>query len=162
MSKCVVVASYDPQIRKRQQSLFDGFDVRLHAVANGEDALLAVRNENPDLVLIDPMLPRLSGFEVSRQVRETRPDLPIIMLTSVYRGMIYRTEALHRYGATEYFEEPVDSGTFRRALERHLGTAVSGKKAEPYASGTGSKGKKSTRRRLEAILQETGAGKART
>ena len=161
MRKTVIVASYDPEIRKRQKGLFKGLAVKVHAVGNGEDALKSAATTKPDLMLIDPMLPKVSGFEVSRMVREARPDRPIIMLTSVYRGLVYRTEALHRYGATEYFEEPVDQGKFQEAIRQHLGLSNeldrtgTGKTEEKQAP------RKSTRRRLEAILQETGARNSR-
>jgi two-component system phosphate regulon response regulator PhoB len=60
----------------------EGFAVELRA--DGEDALLAVAERKPDLMLLDWMLPRVSGIEICRQIRarsETR-DIPIIMLTA--------------------------------------------------------------------------------
>lgn len=60
----------------------EGFDVRLSA--DGEEALLAIEEDKPDLVLLDWMLPRLSGIEVCRRIRargDTR-DTPVIMLTA--------------------------------------------------------------------------------
>ena len=163
MTKCVVVASYDPEIRKHQQTLFKGFDVKVCAVGNGDDALQMASSEKPDLILIDPMLPRVSGFEVSRIIRESQPNLPIIMLTSVYKGMIYRNEAIHRYGVTEFFEEPVDAGKFRNAVQHHLGIDPenSDRKISRSASGK-SPSRKSTRRRLDAILVETGTRTSRS
>ncbi len=56
----------------------DGFDV--DAVGDGETALERVKESRPDLMLIDVMLPRLSGFDVCRRLRPAR--LPIIMLTA--------------------------------------------------------------------------------
>ncbi|MGF1551390.1 MAG: phosphate regulon transcriptional regulator PhoB [Paracoccaceae bacterium] len=60
----------------------EGFAVRVSQ--DGDDALLAIEEEKPDLVLLDWMLPGLSGIEVCRRIRaqsETR-DLPVIMLTA--------------------------------------------------------------------------------
>jgi two-component system phosphate regulon response regulator PhoB len=60
----------------------EGFDVRLSA--DGDDALLSVEEERPDLVLLDWMLPGLSGIEICRRIRaraDTR-DIPVIMLTA--------------------------------------------------------------------------------
>ncbi len=60
----------------------DGFAVTI--CRNGEEALEAIRVEKPDLLLLDWMLPHVSGIEICRQVRarpETR-ELPIIMLTA--------------------------------------------------------------------------------
>ena len=60
----------------------EGF--RVGEAANGEEALVLVQEERPDLILLDWMLPMLSGIEVCRQLRR-RPqtaDVPIIMLTA--------------------------------------------------------------------------------
>jgi two-component system phosphate regulon response regulator PhoB len=60
----------------------EGFEVRLSS--EGEDALLIVEEDKPDLVVLDWMLPGLSGIEICRRVRaapETR-DIPVIMLTA--------------------------------------------------------------------------------
>jgi two-component system phosphate regulon response regulator PhoB len=60
----------------------EGFAVRI--AADGEQALQALAEDPPDLVLLDWMLPQLSGIEICRQIRRgtaTR-DLPVIMLTA--------------------------------------------------------------------------------
>ena len=60
----------------------EGFDIRLST--DGEDALLLVEEDRPDLVVLDWMLPGLSGIEVCRRIRaqaDTR-DTPVIMLTA--------------------------------------------------------------------------------
>ncbi|MSP05337.1 MAG: phosphate regulon transcriptional regulatory protein PhoB [Acetobacteraceae bacterium] len=59
-----------------------GFQVR--EVGNGQEALTQIKEAVPDLVLLDWMLPGLSGIEVCRQLRRDRAtrDLPIIMLTA--------------------------------------------------------------------------------
>src|SRR3712207_4363909 len=57
---------------------------RVEEAADGQEALLRVAEARPDLVLLDWMLPALSGIEVCRQIRR-RPgtrDLPIIMVTA--------------------------------------------------------------------------------
>src|SRR3546814_1455562 len=66
----------------------EGF--RVAAAGDGEEALLVAREQKPDLVLLDWMLPLLSGIEVCRQLRrmgETR-GVPIIMLTARGEGAI--------------------------------------------------------------------------
>ncbi|MGF1445968.1 MAG: phosphate regulon transcriptional regulator PhoB [Pikeienuella sp.] len=60
----------------------EGFEVRVSA--DGEDALLVIEEDKPDLVLLDWMLPGLSGIEICRRIR-ARPDtrdVPVIMLTA--------------------------------------------------------------------------------
>ena len=100
---------------------------KVEEAADGQEALLRVSEQRPDLVLLDWMLPALSGIEVCRQLRR-RPntrDLPIIMVTA-------RTEdqdavrALDT-GADDYIAKPfvMDSLLARiRALLRRSGGAA--------------------------------------
>ncbi len=78
----------------------EGFDVR--RVANGEEALAAALSYHPDLVLLDVMMPKVSGFDVLDILRNTpeTADLKIIMLTALSQESDKdRAEAL---GANEY------------------------------------------------------------
>jgi len=61
----------------------EGFDVR--RVANGEDALVSALEYHPDLVLLDVMMPKVSGFEVLDIIRNTpeTTNLKVIMLTAL-------------------------------------------------------------------------------
>ena len=61
----------------------EGFDVR--RVANGEDALVSALDYHPDLVLLDVMMPKVSGFEVLDILRNTpeTTNLKVIMLTAL-------------------------------------------------------------------------------
>jgi DNA-binding response OmpR family regulator len=61
----------------------EGFNIR--RVANGEDALAAAKEHKPDLVLLDVMMPKVSGFDVLDILRNTpeTANLKIIMLTAL-------------------------------------------------------------------------------
>ena len=105
----------------------EGF--RVAAAADGEEALLLAREEKPDLVLLDWMLPLLSGIEVCRQLRrmtETR-SVPIIMLTA--RGE--EGDKLHGLdsGADDYITKPFSPSELIariRAVMRRTRPAVNG------------------------------------
>jgi len=82
----------------------EGFDVVM--ADNGEDALLLVAEEQPDLIVLDWMLPRVSGIEVCRQVKAdpaTR-NIPIIML-SARSEEVDRVRGLET-GADDYVVKP--------------------------------------------------------
>jgi two-component system phosphate regulon response regulator PhoB len=101
---------------------------RVEEAADGQEALLRVSEARPDLVLLDWMLPALSGLEVCRQIRRrpTTRDLPIIMVTA-------RTEDQDAVraldlGADDYITKPfaMDSLMARiRALLRRSGSIAS-------------------------------------
>lgn len=79
----------------------DGMDV--DAAYDGEEALKLVRENPYDLILLDVMLPKLTGFEVCQQIREFS-DVPIVMLTAKGDDMdkILGLE----YGADDYITKP--------------------------------------------------------
>ncbi len=73
---------------------------------DGNAALEAVESFDPDLILLDLMLPGMDGYQVCREVRATR-DLPIIMLSA--KGEIFDKVLGLEMGADDYMEKPFDS-----------------------------------------------------
>lgn len=84
MSSLVLIVEDEPGLVTMLRYNLEREGYRVEEAADGEEALLKVEEATPDIILLDWMLPRLSGLEVCRRVRrrpETR-DLPIIMLTA--------------------------------------------------------------------------------
>jgi DNA-binding response OmpR family regulator len=84
----------------------EGFQVL--AAYNGEEGLNQARSENPDLILLDLMLPKLDGYKVCRLLKfdERYKHIPIFMLTAKTqeKDKILGKET----GADEYFTKPFD------------------------------------------------------
>ncbi len=81
MARTILVVDDESTLR---ETLVDALEVegfRVVAAANGREALLQFRAERPDLVLLDLMLPELSGIEVCRIIR-AESGVPIVMLTA--------------------------------------------------------------------------------
>lgn len=74
------------------------------AAASGSEALAAVGDATPDLVLLDVMLPQVDGLEVCRRLRAAHPELPVIMLTAL--GDIDDRIAGLEVGADDYLTKP--------------------------------------------------------
>jgi two-component system OmpR family response regulator len=75
------------------------------AAANGVEALARAVSEEPDLVVLDLMLPAVSGLSVAERLRNVAPDLPIVMVTA-NKGLRHKEFAL-RMGISAYFTKPV-------------------------------------------------------
>ena len=97
----------------------------VRTTANGEEALAAVAEQAPDIVLTDVMMPRIDGFELLRRLRadaDTR-DIPVIMLTA-RAGQEASVEGLEA-GADDYLAKPFRTeellARIRVALERAAG-----------------------------------------
>lgn len=89
------------------RGLKDNFELKGYRVStarDGEQGLAAALTENPDLVILDIMLPKINGYEICGRVRQKKLDMPVIMLsakdreTDVVRGL--------NVGADDYVTKP--------------------------------------------------------
>ena len=103
MAKKVLVVDDEKMIVKGLRFSLEQDSMDVDCAYDGEEALNAIKQNTYDVVLLDVMLPKLSGFEVCQQVREFS-DVPIIMLTAKGEDMdkILGLE----YGADDYITKP--------------------------------------------------------
>jgi two-component system response regulator MprA len=98
---------------------FEGYEVSV--AGDGLDALISVRTERPDAVLLDVMMPRLDGFETCAQLRADGHAVPVLLLTAVDSAE-GRARAVTA-GADGYVVKPYDFGDvlsrLRDLLELH-------------------------------------------
>lgn len=104
MSERILVIEDDPSIlRGLQLNLgMEGYAVR--SATDGETGLMLARTERFDLVLVDLMLPRLSGLEIIRELRRDDPDLPVLILSA--KGQESDKVAGLQLGADDYMVKP--------------------------------------------------------
>src|SRR5277367_1157827 len=81
---------------------FEGYEVI--TASDGVEGLQKALDESPDLVVLDVMMPRMSGLEVCKQLRAKRASLPIIMLTA--RGQEVDKVVGLELGADDYVTKP--------------------------------------------------------
>jgi DNA-binding response OmpR family regulator len=94
-------------------------------VARGDHALLAVRTDPPDLMILDLGLPDMDGLDVLRQLRSTNRTLPVLILTA--RDTTSDKIAGLDLGADDYLAKPFDIDELDarlRAMSRRLGSAT--------------------------------------
>jgi DNA-binding response OmpR family regulator len=96
----------------------EGFDVLVSY--NGEDALNQARKENPDLIILDLMLPKLDGYKVCRLLKfdEKYKHIPILMLTAKTqeKDKILGKET----GADEYITKPFEMDYLMEKVKAYL------------------------------------------
>ena len=103
MAKKVLVVDDEKMIVKGLRFSLEQDGMEVDSAYDGEEALNVVKQSTYDVILLDVMLPKLSGFEVCQQIREFS-DVPIIMLTAKGEDMdkILGLE----YGADDYITKP--------------------------------------------------------
>jgi adenylate cyclase len=104
----ILVVDDTPQNVKLLADLLSAKGYKVCTAANGEKALASVAKEKPDLVLLDVMMPGLSGYEVCRRIRENQGTalLPVVMCTSLdpTQERVKGIEA----GADDFLSKPIN------------------------------------------------------
>jgi len=107
-----------------------GFDPRRSD--DGSEALKAIDDQEPDLVILDLMLPGIDGLDVARSMREDYPDIPILMLTarSETQDVVNGFEA----GADDYLRKPFEMTELLLRIRALLKRSKSGGDDHVYAA----------------------------
>lgn len=78
----VLVVDDDKNTRLLMRALLEGEHYTVTLAANGEEALDTMERNHVDLVLLDLMMPRMDGYEFTRELRTANNDLPILMVSA--------------------------------------------------------------------------------
>jgi DNA-binding response OmpR family regulator len=133
-ARTVLLVDDEPLIRETVAEALEGDGLRVVTAADGREALQRARDEPPDLVLLDLMLPGLSGMEVCRILRR-ESSVPIIMLTA-RDSEVDKVVGLE-LGADDYVTKPFSlrelQARVRAQLRRHdsAGTAHDATEGKP-------------------------------
>ena len=110
------------------------FDTRI--VNDGEEAMIAFDQYNPNLILLDLMLPGMDGYQVCREIR-AKANVPIIMLSA--KGEIFDKVLGLELGADDYMMKPFDSkelvARVKAVLRKAGGTCRRVKMRQVHGSG---------------------------
>lgn len=120
MKPTILVADDEPSILLSLQVLLQkaGFVVRV--AHDGEEAILALEESTPSLILLDAMMPKRDGFDVCQTIRANPAykDLPIIMLTAKSRDV--EREKGMALGATDYITKPFSTRDLVSTVRKYL------------------------------------------
>jgi len=125
MSKKILIVDDEVHIRtlleQSLEELEEDYDIELHIAENGRDGLNSIRSLHPGLVLLDVMMPMMSGYDVCQAVREDAEfdDVKIILLTA--KGQEADREHGIDVGATKYMTKPFDPDELLDTAKEMLG-----------------------------------------
>lgn len=120
----ILIADDEKAVRNLVRFAFErrGFDVM--EAADGMETLSIARQELPDLVLLDAMMPGLSGYDVCRQLKglEATKEIPVVFLSA--KGQAYEVAEGLEAGAVAYIIKPFSPkelvAQVEEVLRRHL------------------------------------------
>lgn len=108
--KKILIVDYDAQSLESLVQLFKAYKLKIIKATDGLSAYEKFKSEKPDLVILEAILPKLHGFDLTKKIsQESKGSIPIVIVTGLYRGAQYKQEALSSFGASDYFEKPYDS-----------------------------------------------------
>lgn len=118
MKKIMIVDDEPNNLRVLQQILKDHY--QLIFANNGEKALEGIKNHQPDLVLLDIMMPYMDGYEVCEKLKinSLTKDIPVIFITAM--GEVEDEARGFDVGAVDYIHKPVSAPTVLRRVQTHL------------------------------------------
>ncbi len=81
----ILIADDDPQGLELLEAYFTGAEYDLQTAADGEETLRKVKEWQPDLILLDVMMPKISGFEVCKRIKSNPAtnDIVVLMITAL-------------------------------------------------------------------------------
>ena len=97
-------------------------DVRITTATNGIEAMEQVASDRPDLILLDIMMPKMSGFEVCKRIKgdpKTR-DILVVMVTALNETS--DVERAAECGTDDYIPKPIDRAALQDLVRRLLAT----------------------------------------
>ncbi|MBI4011117.1 MAG: response regulator [Candidatus Rokubacteria bacterium] len=117
----ILVVDDEDEVRQLVAEFLEAKGYSVITAATGLEALTAVKHYQPDLVLMDIMMPKMNGLETIQRIRQIDRRVGIIMMTAVEDESIAR-EAMKR-DAYDYITKPLDFGYLELAIITKLAQA---------------------------------------
>lgn len=120
--RTVLIVDDEDEIRKLLRRVLESRGFRVREADRGNTALKLVKEEPPDVMILDAMLPEVHGFDIARRIKgsERYGKIPIIMVSAVYRGWRFAEDLKSSYGVDAFIEKPFKIGDVVSAVEKAL------------------------------------------
>ena len=123
----ILLVDDDPDIIEAMSAVLKSHNYNIVTARDGQDGLVKLRSEKPDLMILDLMMPKMDGFAVCQELQDPRwskySDIPIIILTSVKEDAGRRRYELGsglELKVNDYLEKPIDPLLLLRRVETYL------------------------------------------
>ena len=105
--------------RKSMSAMLNSFGYEnITEVSNGEDAVNKYKEEKPDIVFLDIVMPVKDGITATKEIMEVNPEAKIIVISSV--GTQTHLREVIKAGAKDFIQKPVDADLLKQVLDHNL------------------------------------------
>jgi two-component system nitrogen regulation response regulator NtrX len=159
----ILIVDDEANIRRMLASLLRAEGYRVREAADARAGLAAVRQEEPDAMLLDLVMPGGTGLELLPEVREHAPELPVVMMS----GQAALTDAVRatKLGAFHFLEKPLSPEgvlvTLRSAIELRRAREMNRALREELGEGDDLVGESGPMRQVRALIERIAATDSR-
>ncbi len=121
--KKVLIVDDQNGIRILLTEVFGSEGYQTCQASNGKMALEIVKNDTPDLVLLDMKIPGMDGLEILKRIKKIDPNVKVIMMTAY--GELDMIKEATESGVLRHFTKPFDIDELRAAVNAELGNEAS-------------------------------------
>ncbi len=115
--KKILIVDYDVKNLESLEELFSSHKLEVITATDGQMAYEKYKSEGPHLIILEAMLPKIHGFDLTQKIhKESRGQVPIVIVTGLYKGAQYRNEAIRSFGAADYIEKPFEEDELVRTV----------------------------------------------
>jgi DNA-binding response OmpR family regulator len=123
----ILIVDDDPDIVVAIGAVLEAHGYQVVAARDGDEGLAKLRDERPDLMVLDLLMPKMDGFVVCRELKDPRrakyANVPILILTSVKEEASrrrYELETGLSLDVDDYVEKPIDPTSLLHRVEKLL------------------------------------------
>ena len=116
----IITIDDDPVVRTLIKKTFSSLGFEVITAADGIEGLRAIENNQPDIIILDVMMPIIDGLEVLKRIKATPKiaKIPVIMFTAISDGhMVVETS---KFGAEDYIIKPFQSSVLIQKVKKLL------------------------------------------
>jgi len=121
----ILVVDDDPDVREALKIILEQSGYQVITARNGIEGLTSLKVDQPDLMILDLLMPKMDGFSVLKEIESPRwlgsKDIPVIVLTAVREEASrrrYELETGVELGAACYLEKPINPDTILEKVRR--------------------------------------------
>lgn len=105
--KKVLIVDDEPDILKLVSKVVHKLKADSVTVDNGTDALPLIMKHQPDLIILDAMLPGMHGFEICKRIKNSDlAHIPVLIISAIYKGWQFESDIIKLYKADRFLEKP--------------------------------------------------------
>ena len=122
----ILAVDDDPDILRLVDKTLRAAGHQVDLAKDGREAEEKLKTRRSHLVLLDAMLPHVHGFEICQRLKaspRTR-NIPVILMSAIYRGWRYASDARDTFGADDFLEKPFHLPELLRHVQQRLGAAA--------------------------------------